>query len=104
MVVAIIVGAGLLLTRGYLRGGSQKVATPKERALGVDCMNNLQQIRNAIEMHRQANQEKPPTSLAQIESSGVGSSITKCSVSGTPYSYDPASGRVWCATPGHERY
>ena len=107
VVVAIIAGVGLMLARGYLGGGAGgpgKAPTPKERALGVDCMNNLQQIRNAIEMYRQANEEKMPMSLAQLESSGVGSSITKCSVSGTPYSYDPATGRVWCATPGHERY
>jgi len=106
VVVAIIVGAGLLLSRSYLGGGKGRdgVATPEERARGVDCMNNLRQIRNAIEMYRQANQEKPPMSLAQLESSGISGSITKCSVSGTPYTYDPASGRVSCNTPGHERY
>ncbi|HUV03717.1 MAG TPA: type II secretion system protein [Armatimonadota bacterium] len=105
VVIAIIAAAGLFLARGYLGGGAGDTArAPKERAEAVDCMNNLRQIRSAIEMYQQANAEKPPTSLAALESSGVSSSMTKCSVSGTAYIYDPASGRVSCTTPGHERF
>ena len=106
VVVAIIVVLGSVLMRGYLGGGSKTPggpATPKERAQGVSCMNNLQQIRYAITMVQQTS-EKAPASLADLTSSGISSSMMKCDVSGTSYGYDPAQGRVWCTTPGHERY
>lgn len=104
VVVAIIVVAGLYVANKYV--GNQettvsKVNTPKGRALGVDCMNNLRQIRMAIDMYRQSNEEgRFPASLKEVESS-LSSSMMKCPVTGVPYSYDPNTGRVWCTTPGH---
>lgn len=107
VVVAILVILGKVLLSGYLgAGGSGKpggAASPKERAQGVDCMNNLRQIRYAIDMDVQAD-EAPPASLADLASSGISGRITQCPVSGQPYSYDPGQGRVWCTTPGHEGY
>lgn len=105
VVVAIIVVAGLWISNTYLGAGKKAgdggPASPKERAQGVDCANNLRQIRTAIDMYRQEN-EKRPTSLQDLR--GLSESMFKCSVSGTPLSYDPSQGRVWCTTPGHENY
>lgn len=105
VVVAIIVVAGLWISNTYLgvgkKAGSGGPATPIERGQGVDCANNLHQVRMAIDMYKQDN-EKPPASLQDLR--GLMESMFKCSVSGKPFSYDPATGRVWCTTPGHENY
>lgn len=109
VVVAIIVAAGLMISRSYLGQveGSKEPgapATPQERAQGVDCMNNLRQLRYAIDMFQQEN-DRVPTSLAELASrSGISSSLLRCLVSGKEYSYDGAQGKVWCTTPGHESY
>mgnify|MGYP001128634329 CR=1 FL=1 len=107
VVVAILVAAGLYIANKYVGGQNDKVSgvsgtsDPKNRALAVECMNNLNQIRLAIDMYRQSNEEgRFPASLKEIESS-VGEGMLKCPVSGVPYSYDPNTGRVWCTTPGH---
>ena len=105
VVVAIIVVAGLWISKTYVgtgkKAGDGGPASPTQRAQGVDCANNLHQIRMGIDMYRQDN-EKPPASLQELR--GLSESMFKCSVSGTPFSYDPADGRVWCTTSGHEKY
>jgi len=80
-----------------------KINAPVKRAEGVSCINNLQQVRNAITLYTSQNDGQFPSSLDAI-SSGMGSSMFKCPVSGIQYNYDPASGRVSCSTPGHEKY
>lgn len=108
VVAVIIVGAGLWIARSYVgTGGGEpgKAATPKERALAVDCANNLRQLRGAIEMSREASEEgRPPKSLDDLASSGIRGLPVKCPVSGRAYSYDPNTARVWCTTPGHEKF
>jgi hypothetical protein len=42
----------------------------------------------------------PPATLNK----GATAAICKCPVSGQPYSYDPQTGKVWCTTPGHEKF
>ena len=108
VVAVIIIVLASVLLRGYVGGGKAtgpgEPATPAERARSVSCANNLQQIRYAIMMFQQTH-DKFPTSLAETASSGgLSDSMLKCDVSGKPYGYDPAQGRVWCTTPGHERY
>jgi competence protein ComGC len=107
VVVAILVGLAAVLIPRYTGIGGAKgpgqPASPKERAQAVDCMNNLKQIRDAIEIYLQTG-DKPPASLTELESSGITGKVTTCAVSGTPYSYDPGQGKVWCTTPGHEGY
>jgi len=107
VVAVIIIVLASVLLRGYMGAGSKAPggpATPQERARSVSCANNLQQIRYAIMMFQQTH-DKFPTSLAETASSGgLSDSMLKCDVSGKPYGYDPAQGRVWCTTPGHERY
>ena len=105
VVVAIIVALAYFLMPRYLGGPGQGIKnggppTPRERASGVECMSNINQVRQAINMYQQSN-EKYPASLSE---GGVPDSIAKCPITGTPYSYDPSQGRVWCTTPGHQRY
>lgn len=105
VVVSIMLILANVLLRGYMGAGSKTPggpATPKERAQGVDCMNNLRQDRMAIDMYQQTGeQQQYPASLAD---SGVSGQVTQCPISQKPYSYDPSTGRVWCTTPGHEKY
>ena len=106
VVVAMIVMLAYTLLPRYIGGGTKESggpAAPIERAKGVDCQNNLQQVRYAITMYQQSS-ERPPASIADLKSSGISGDVTRCPVSGTPYSYDPGQGKVWCTTPGHERY
>ena len=107
VVVIILVLANYML-RGYVGEGNslqEKVNTPKGRAESVSCMNNLKQIRYAIDMYRQSDEQNtPPPSLDALRPSGVSGDVVICPVSKVPYSYDPGQGRVWCTTPGHEKY
>lgn len=109
VVVAIIMVAVYFL---WLRpGGGQQQAPPRfegeatttlgramQAGQGVECQNNLQQLRAAIQMES-IDTGQPPAQLSP--SWGVS---LKCPVSGQPYQYDPNTGRVWCTTPGHERF
>lgn len=74
-----------------------------EQGSAVECISNLRSIRQAIEMSK-ATDEAPPPSLSALSSSGITPSMLSCPVSHRPYQYDPRTGRVWCTTPGHERF
>jgi type II secretory pathway pseudopilin PulG len=103
-VVILIALAAWLLPR-YLGSGKnsavgQTVQAPIERAKGVDCQNNLQQIRYAITMAQQT-EERFPGSLNDLK---LGREMLFCPVSKQPYQYDRATGRVWCPYPAHQRF
>lgn len=105
VVMAIIVVAAWYFYPKYIGEPGQGIqnggpATPKERAESVECQSNLTQVRAAINMYQQSN-EQYPASLADMSEVN---SISKCPISEVPYSYDPGTGRVWCTTPGHEQY
>ena len=98
-IILLLAGAYFGLSR---KGGKQEKSIPAksiEKAESVECQSNLSQIRQSVQMDT-ATGEAPP---ARIDT-GVTASISKCPVSGQPYSYDPQTGKVWCTTPGHERY
>lgn len=108
VVVAIIVVLASIMLPKYLGGPGKGIKnggppTPKERASGVECMSNLNQVRGAINMYQQSN-ENFPSSLSELSSYGVSNELSICPVMKTPYSYDPAAGRVWCTTGTHEKY
>jgi acyl-CoA reductase-like NAD-dependent aldehyde dehydrogenase len=77
-----------------------RVGETKQAARGVECRNNLNQIRAAIQM-RQGSEESLPASLQEL---GLSASMLACPESGQPYQYDPTSGTVRCPTPGHGSY
>lgn len=102
VVVAII----LILAGAYMgfhgKGGKQEKSIPArsiEKAESVECQSNLNQVRQSVQMDT-ATGEAPPQRI----DTGVTASVSKCPVSGQPYGYDPQTGRVWCATRGHEKY
>ena len=79
---------------------ASRVGEVRQAAESVECRNNLSQIRAAIQM-RTTTDETYPASLNEL---GLPASMLACPVSGQPYQYDPATGQVRCATPGHMRY
>ncbi len=110
VVAAIILVAAYFIVPNYLSGagkgkdgGPDKVHTPIGQAESVDCRNNLNQLRSAVEMEKAGSEEgRVPASIADMGPSM--SSVSKCPISGREYGYDPSTGRVWCATAGHEKY
>lgn len=74
------------------------IDSPIQRAKGVECTNNLSQIRQALQMSGMS--EEKPQSLAELR--GIPTSMFKCPVGGEDYRFDPQSQRVMCPHPGHE--
>ena len=65
------------------------------------CQSNLMQLRQAIQLFEQSNDDHPPSSLADTR---LGQEFYACPVGHEPYRYDPATGQVNCVHPGHEKY
>lgn len=108
--LAILVALAAWLVPRYLTSqkdslGHRTIQAPIQRAQGVDCQNNLQQIRYALTMAQQTN-DRFPASLQELTTSGSG--ITRemlfCPVSKQAYVYDPNTGRVSCPYPPHRSY
>ena len=72
-----------------------------DQGLGVECANNLRQIRMAIQMERDTGEEGLPPSLQSLH--GIPASMKQCPASHRPYVYNPQTGQVYCVTPGHNR-
>jgi hypothetical protein len=109
VVMAILVALAAWLLPRYLGSAGQgmpgrnPIQAPIQRAQGVDCSNNLQQIRYAITMAQQTN-ERFPASLNEVTSSGISREMLVCPVSKQPYLYDPNTGRVGCPYPPHRSF
>jgi hypothetical protein len=78
----------------------QNVHNSMEAGKKTECQSNLQQLRQAIQIAKDSG-DGAPQSLAALGTQYR--SMLTCPNSGQPYQYDPASGRVWCVTPGHEK-
>ncbi|MER3501880.1 MAG: hypothetical protein C4295_10510 [Candidatus Fervidibacterota bacterium] len=70
-----------------------------ERAKEVECMNNLHQIRSAIQMLVAENGANPPNLHSVRLPAGV---QPVCPITKVPYTYDPPTGTVKC--PQHPRF
>jgi len=106
VVMVILVALAAWLLPRYLGSGKNSTAqntiqAPIQRAQGVDCQNNLQQLRSAITMSEQTN-ERFPASLREL--SGIPREMLVCPVSKQPYAYDPRTGRVGCLYPAHRGF
>jgi len=100
LVIILILAGGYFGLRGKGKASEKSVPVrAMQKAESVECQSNLSQIRQNVMMETQTG-EAPP---ARIDT-GVTASISKCPVSGKPYGYDPQTGKVWCTTPGHEKY
>ncbi len=70
-----------------------------ERAKEVECLNNLQQIRQALQMFVAEHGTYPP----QLQAIRLPASVQPiCPVTKVPYTYDPNGGTVRC--PQHPRF
>lgn len=102
LIIALLAIFLLSVHTGSTMPSDKKADAPLKQARNVDCMNNLLQIRNAIELYSSTSGSYP-SSLDSILDNIQGSVLT-CPVSGKRYQYSPGNGRVWCNTPGHEDY
>lgn len=87
-------GGGAAGTGGTVLGGAI------DRARGVTCRNNLQQIRAAISTYSGMNDGSFPPSLDTLQ---LGVPL-QCPEGGEPYQYDPTTGQVHCLHPGHQSF
>ncbi len=93
------------LKKAVESGNPEQVPVGPQTVLGqalqkgesVQCMNNLSQLRQAIQMFVIDN-ERYPSSLSELNLP----SMTRCPVTGQPYQYDPKTGTVRC--PAHPNY
>lgn len=73
------------------------------RAKDDVCMNNLRQIRLAIEVAKSADPDGTlPATLEEVR--GLGPDMKACPIDKVAYEYDPATGTVKCNHPGHKKY
>lgn len=70
-----------------------------EKGKGVECLNNLQQLRQLITMYQIDHGTNPPSLNDLNPPPGV---TVRCPVTGAAYIYDPQTGRVVC--PQHPKY
>jgi hypothetical protein len=87
-------------------GPTTTLGQSMEKGTEVACMNNLRQIRAAISMEKLSDPESaaPPPNLTVLKRDGVTQDMLSCPVTHQPYQYNPATGQVWCTTPGHEKF
>lgn len=86
-------------------GNPTQVPTGPQTVLGqalqkgqsVECMNNLRQLRQAIQIYVADNGTYPPN----LQALNLPNMI-RCPVTGQPYQYDPKTGTVRC--PAHPNY
>jgi len=104
VIIGLLAGAYFgLRGRGAGGAGGEGAQTTPGRAIEmgheVECQNNLQQLRDAIQIDADPVEGTLPQKLS--ESWGV---PLRCPVSGNPYVYDPSTGQVHCTTKGHENF
>lgn len=123
MVGLLVAGAlGLVIVLFFVMGGrlpgggSMTGSTPPPRTDGKGetlvgrvayeakdevCKSNIGQVRQALQVAADPVEGTFPGSLEETK---LGQSFLSCPIDKTPYTYDPASGRVSCTHPGHEAY
>ena len=109
LVVLVIVGVlAAFLLPNYLKGGKtpagRPIESPMQRGHSVECMNALQQIRQAHQI-ASMDEENHPRTLTDLRPQGISEQMMRCPVGAVSYIYQPGSQRVvTCPQPGHERF
>ena len=80
--------------------GETVVGQSIARSKDAVCMDNLKQVRAAIEMQKTV-EDVPPQDLTVLK---LPSSMLACPIGNEPYTYDPTTGSVKCPHPGHGKY
>jgi acyl-coenzyme A synthetase/AMP-(fatty) acid ligase len=80
--------------------GETIVGQSMARAKDGKCIENLRQVRMAIEMAKTSD-DVPPAGLNELK---MPAEMLVDPIGKEPYEYDPATGTVKCVHPGHEKY
>lgn len=81
--------------------GETIVGAAKYRALDARCINNLSQLRMAIQIATDPVEGTRPVTLDEVR---LGADFKKCPVGEEPYEYNPEEGTVKCNHPGHQKH
>ncbi|MBS1705341.1 MAG: hypothetical protein JST40_05670 [Armatimonadetes bacterium] len=81
--------------------GETVVGQSMARARDAECMNNLSQIRQFIQVYKTSGEDTNPASL---DDARVPKTMQVDPIDKKPYEYDPTTGTVKCKHPGHEKY
>jgi hypothetical protein len=65
------------------------------------CRSNIGQVRTAMVIVMQSNEDTPPTDIKETK---LPAEFYVCPVGKEPYAYDASTGQVHCVHPGHEKY
>jgi hypothetical protein len=98
------VGGGILGEKAPRRKdgqGATMVGRAAARGKDAKCMERLRSVRQAVEVHTDPVDDVRPTDLSSV---GLSPELVRCPNGDEPYVYDPASGKVACAHPGHEKH
>jgi len=91
------------MSQDGVENGDQPQTMPgrvKARAAGVQCLENLRELR-AMVTSSQAEDGSFPATLADVPGS---ERIRTCPVGREAYIYDASTGKVNCPHPGHDTY
>lgn len=105
VIVVLMLLAGVTYSAyiGSSGKANKKSYGPKAQAKTVVCKNDLYQIRLAVDMARQSDEEgKYPAALTELK--GLPQEMLACPDGKEPYQYDPNTGQVHCVHPGHENF
>lgn len=80
--------------------GETVVGQSMARAKDAVCMDNLKQIRMAIQVQQGAEEEPPPS----LDGLKLPKEMLYDPIGKEPYEYDPETGKVKCPHPGHGKY
>ncbi|HSI72703.1 MAG TPA: prepilin-type N-terminal cleavage/methylation domain-containing protein [Fimbriimonas sp.] len=80
--------------------GQTTVGLAQYRAKDEVCRSNLGQVRLSISINTDADENRP----ASLQDLKLPKEFSLCPIGKEAYVYDPASGRVTCPHPGHEKY
>jgi hypothetical protein len=82
--------------------GKTTIGRARYAAEDSACRTQLSQVRQMVMINTEPTDDTRPESLDQI--SGMPAGYAQCPIGKEPYEYDPATGKVECVHPGHEKY
>jgi Tfp pilus assembly protein PilE len=104
LAVALFKGSGMFGAEKASRPdghGTTVLGSAEWAARDTVCRSNLGQVRAALQIAESTNEEKYPETLQETK---LPKEFYKCPVGKEKYLYDPATGKVSCPHPGHEKY
>jgi hypothetical protein len=104
LAVALFKGSSMFGSQAPTRmdgHGTTTLGAAEWAAKDTVCRSNLGQVRMALQLAQQTNDDKYPETLQETK---LPKEFYKCPVGKEKYLYDPATGQVSCPHPGHEKY